>query len=361
VLRDSIAGILKSVLRSRGEGSRQIATDQPVPTLKSIGFDDFLAIDMPPRGILLDPILPERSLAMLYAPRGVGKTLLSLSIGLAVASGSPLLRWHSPRQRRVLYVDGEMPLVSLQERLRTISAGLSAVIPNDGFRVLAADNTENGLSIGLEDGQRAIDPLLTGVDLMILDNLSTLCTNRSESASDAWVPMQNWLLKLRRQSVAVLLVHHAGTNGRQRGTSRREDALDTVIALRRPEDYSPEQGARFELHYEKLRNRVDGDAAVPFEAKLEAISADETTGVRWIDCDLRPPVLKQAAQLFKDGLSVREVALTLRVSKTEAGRLRLRAVADGLLVSGHSDDQVRANGDDPAPWIAADHISPIQG
>ena len=360
MLRDSIAGILKVVLRAR-ESSRPIATNQPMPTLKSIGFDDFLAINMPPRGMLLDPILPERSLAMLYAPRGVGKTLLSLSIGLAVASGSPLLRWHSPRQRRVLYVDGEMPLVSLQERLRTISAGLSAVIPNDGFRVLAADNTENGLSIGLEDGQRAIDPLLTGVDLMILDNLSTLCTNGSESASDAWVPMQNWLLKLRRQSVAVLLVHHAGTNGRQRGTSRREDALDTVIALRRPEDYSPEQGARFEVHFEKLRNRVDGDAAVPFEAKLEAISADETTGVRWIDCDLRPPVLKQAAQLFKVGLSVREVALTLRVSKTEAGRLRLRAVADGLLVSGHSDDQVRANGHDPAPWVAADHISPIQG
>jgi hypothetical protein len=42
----------------------------------------------------------------------------------------------------------------------------------------------------------------------------------------------------------------------------------------------------------------------------------------------------QAAQLFKDGLSVREVAGTLRISKTEAGRLRLRAVADGLLVSG---------------------------
>jgi hypothetical protein len=28
-----------------------------------------------------------------------------------------------------------------------------------------------------------------------------------------------------------------------------------VIALRRPEDYSPEQGARFEIHFEKLRNR----------------------------------------------------------------------------------------------------------
>jgi hypothetical protein len=60
----------------------------------------------------------------------------------------------------------------------------------------------------------------------------------------------------------VLLIHHAGTNGRQRGTSRREDALDTLIALKRPEDYSPEQGARFEVHFEKLRNRVDGNGAV---------------------------------------------------------------------------------------------------
>ena len=126
---------------------------------------------------------------MLYAPRGVGKTLLGLSIGLAVASGTSLLRWSAPRPRRVLYVDGEMPIISLQERLRAISIGLEAEIPNDGFRVLAADQTENGISLGTEDGQHAIEPLLTGVDLLILDNLSTLCTTGSESASDAWVPI----------------------------------------------------------------------------------------------------------------------------------------------------------------------------
>jgi hypothetical protein len=102
--------------------------------------------------------------------------------------------------------------------------------------------------------------------------------------------------------------NHAGTNSRQRGTSRREDALDTVIALRRPEDYSREQGARFEVHFEKLRNRVEGDAAVRFEAKLDEISDDEANGIRWIACDLRPPVLKEAAALFQDGLTVREVA-----------------------------------------------------
>jgi putative DNA primase/helicase len=260
---------------------------------------------------------------------------LSLSIGLAVAGGASLLRWSAPRQRNVLYVDGEMPLVSLQERLKAISLGFSDEIPNDGFRILAADQVESGINLCDGEGQRSLEPLLHDVDLLIVDNLSTLCTSGSESASDAWVPMQNWLLKLRRQGVAVLLVHHAGTNGRQRGTSRREDALDTVIALRRPEDYSPEHGARFEVHFEKLRNRVDGDGAIPFEASIETVGGDGKEGVRWSSCDLTPPILKRATELFADGCTVREVAAILRVSKSEAGRLRVRALAEGLLAPEH--------------------------
>src|SRR3954454_8966232 len=239
--------------------SRSMVSEPMQHLLQAMGLNDFLNIELPAREMLLNPILPERSLAMLYAPRGLGKSWVALSIGLAVAAGDSLLRWSAPRQRNVLYIDGEMPLVSLQERLKAISLGLSDGIPNDGFRILAADQVESGINLCAEEGQRSLEPLLHDVDLLIVDNLSTLCTSGSESASDAWVPMQNWLLKLRRQGVAVLLVHHAGVNGRQRGTSRREDALDTVIALRRPEDYSSEQGARFEIHFEKLRNRVEGE------------------------------------------------------------------------------------------------------
>jgi hypothetical protein len=43
------------------------------------------------------------------------------------------------------------------------------------------------------------------------------------------------------------------------------------------------------------------------------------------------PMLKRATELFAEGLTVREVAATLRISKSEAGRLRLRALADGIL------------------------------
>ena len=199
------------------------------------------------------------------------------------------------------------------------------------FQNLSGRSRGRRINLGSEQGQRALDLLLEDVDLLILEVLSTLCTSGGESASDAWVPMQNWLLMLRRRGIAVLFIHHAGTNGRQRGTSRREDALDTVIALRRPEDYSPEQGARFEIHFEKLRNRVDSAGAVPFEASLESFTADGRDGIRWCSRDLVAPILKRAAALFADGLTVREVAAILRVSKSEAGRLRIQALDDGLL------------------------------
>jgi putative DNA primase/helicase len=294
--------------------------------LQPVGIKDFLALEIPARGMLLNPVLPEKSLAMLYAPRGIGKSWLGLSIGVAVASGSSLLKWEAPGPRRVLIADGEMPLADLQARLNSILLGLGVDVPNDRLRILAADNSEVGINLGSIEGQQAMEPHLDGVDLLILDNLSTLMTTGSEGASDSWLPMQNWLLRLRRKGISVLIIHHAGVNGRQRGTSRREDALDTVIALRRPADYSAEQGARFEVHIEKARTLV-GDGALPFEAMVEAFVCESgRAGVRWVARDLKPPVLYRAAELFRDGHTVRQVADLLGVSRSEAGRLRLKAV-----------------------------------
>ncbi len=39
----------------------------------------------------------------------------------------------------------------------------------------------------------------------------------------------------------------------------------------------------------------------------------------------------EAAELFDDGHTVREVATILRISKSEAGRLRQQAVEEGIL------------------------------
>jgi putative DNA primase/helicase len=309
----------------------RLTADQamPVPrhqTLQVVGIRDFLKRKIPAREMLLSPILPERSLSMTYSPRGVGKTWVLLSMGVAVASGTTLLRWSAPRPRNVLHVDGEMSVGSLQERLKDISNGLGVKTPtNERFRIVAADDTETGINLSTKEGQDSLEPLLRGVDLLQLDNLATL-TDCSENAGDAWVPIQDWLLKLRRRGISVAFAHHANIKGRARGTSRREDVLDMIMALRRPEDYSPEQGCRFEIHIEKLRHYAEG-ASAPFEASIESSGQG---GIRWSCCDLLAANLERAAELYAEELTVREVAKELGISKSNAQRLRKQAIEQGL-------------------------------
>jgi putative DNA primase/helicase len=58
---------------------------------------------------------------MIYAPREIGKTYVALSIAYAVATGGTIFGWQAPEPKRVLYIDGEMPSRSMQERLAQIS------------------------------------------------------------------------------------------------------------------------------------------------------------------------------------------------------------------------------------------------
>jgi len=48
--------------------------------------------------------------------------------------------------------------------------------------------------------------------------------------AESWLPVQHWLLRLRRSGKAVIIVHHAGKGRAQRGTSRREPQRTRLLA-----------------------------------------------------------------------------------------------------------------------------------
>ncbi len=75
------------------------------------------AAQLPKRETILDPILSQKSLALLYGPRGLGKTFFALGIAWAAASGGSFLNWRASRPHRVVYVDGEMAAVDMKRRL----------------------------------------------------------------------------------------------------------------------------------------------------------------------------------------------------------------------------------------------------
>src|SRR5262245_18650382 len=113
--------------------------------LKPIDIHDLLAKKINPREMVLDPVLPEKGLAMLYAGRGTGKTFVAVGMSYAVATGSTFLKWTAPKPRRVLHCDGEMAAVELRHRFAQEMES-SDVKPGPGMlNILTADLIEFGI------------------------------------------------------------------------------------------------------------------------------------------------------------------------------------------------------------------------
>lgn len=294
------------------------------PSLEITSVFDFIKRELPPREDILAPWLPVQGLTMIYAPRGIGKTHVALGIAYAVANGSTFLNWQAPKPRGVLYLDGEMPAALMQERLRAL-IGSKGEIPKAPFQLLTPDLQNGSMpDLATYQGQATLEPYLKGIGLIIVDNISTLCRNSKENEADSWLPVQHWALNQRAAGRSVLFIHHAGKGGHQRGTSKREDVLDTVISLKRPEDYNPKDGAVFQIHFEKARGFL-GDDAGGFEAQL--IIKENTH--EWLTRPIQPSIYEQVIDLKKQGLKQKEIAEKVNLDKSGVSRYIKTALQEG--------------------------------
>jgi MarR family len=120
--------------------------------------------------------------------------------------------------------------------------------------------------------------------------------------------------------------------GAQRGSSKKEDTLDTVIMLKRPADYLPEQAARFEIHFEKYRGPA-GDEVSAIEAVLAKDADGRSCSWRTVDEGTFDRVV---VALANDGLKPGEIAAELEIHKSNVSRHMKRARSLGLVVGGAS-------------------------
>lgn len=308
--------------------ARNFVVDVPAPS-KVIAIDAaaLLTADFPPRQMLLSPWLQSQSLSMIHAWRGVGKTHVALGIAYALASGGSFLEWRAETPVAVLYVDGEMPGAALKERVARIVTSADKEAEPGALRFVTPDLQRDGVMPNLleADGQAAIDAVIGEARVIVLDNLSCLVRGGKENEAEGWQPVADWALRQRAAGRSVLFVHHSGKNGQQRGTSKREDLLDTVIALKRPIDYRPDEGARFELHFEKAR-ALFGQDVTPIEVRLDA---DQHGRQVWAWKTAEGAADSQMIELSELGLSQAEIARELGVNRSTVLRRLRKAEDDG--------------------------------
>lgn len=301
----------------------QIATNlvermEARPELVAYGIRDFLAAEFPPREPLIEPILTRKSIGMIYGWRGIGKTHLQLHLAICAITGAPFFRYPVPHPFNVLLIDGEMPAAALQERIAQQLA-IVGMDPSGELRVLSYDLQEKGLpNLADPEQQHLFDPFLDGMDLIIADNLATLARGGKENDADSWQHVQAWALRQRAAGRSVLFIHHAGKGGMQRGTSAKEDVLDLVVQLKTPSDHEPDQGARFEVHFQKNRGFFGQDAE-PFECHL-------IDGERWDWINFADSIERQIEVLreMDPKISQSEIAREIGCHRSSVGRAMKR-------------------------------------
>ena len=297
--------------------------NSPIRTIDAVAL---MEQKLPPRKLIINPWLHERGLAMIYAARGVGKTFFALEMALGAATGTPFLGWHVEKPVRVLYIDGEMSMIDIQQRLLKMERGRRDQLP--GMINFITPEMQEGPPPDLSQPgwHRRLEPLVQEVDLIIVDNISTLCRSGNENDAESWQVVQLWAIQQKSAGRSVVFIHHAGKGGQQRGTSKREDVMDTVIALKRPEDYTAAQGARFEVHFEKARG-FSGDEAKSFVVQLQ----QEGDQYHWLCDKVAESQYEQAVGMLKNGMAQKDVSIELSVDKSTVSRWAGKAKIDGRL------------------------------
>lgn len=299
-------------------------------TAATVTASELQNLPITPREAILGKWFRQGDQGFIFAPRGVGKTWLSMLFAHTIATGGKAGPWEASKPRRVLYVDGEMALDLTQIRYRALSPTASENLMFLHHEVVF-ERTGKVLNLTSPIVQESLlrHAIENKIEVLILDNLSCLFSGVKENDADAWELILPWLLQLRRHRIAVVFVAHAGRNGFMRGTSRREDAAVWILSLSEPVEASTNTaGARFVARFTKCRNTPSEDApALEWQFQREGIDG---VSVKWTVAD--PLMIFRG--WIEEGLNTcSDLAAEMQVSKGQISKLARRAQSAGWLTT----------------------------
>lgn len=178
---------------------------------------------------LCEPLLAAGRVIALFSPAKTGKSLLTLEIAAAIATGRPVLGNPARPPRRVLYVDLENSLDDLRDRLTDLGYG-----PDDlgNLRYLSfpslptLDSATGGAHLLAIARQHE-------AALVILDTVSRVIGGEEDKADTFRALYRHAIMPLKAEGRAVMRLDHSGKQlGRgQRGSSGKADDVDAVWSL----------------------------------------------------------------------------------------------------------------------------------
>jgi RecA-family ATPase len=308
-----------------GQAEKNDAKDFPLP----ITLSNLMAAEIPPRNFIVDPIIKEKDMVEVVAAAGVGKTTFLTSLVAAIATGQTAFgRWPVREPKKVLLIDGEMTAEELRRKM-FVALQQYGIDANEVHNIayLSRDWGNIGFTdLSSPEARKQILYLAEEFDILAIDNLSCLINKGNENEVESFRPIRNLLLDLKSLGKTTISLHHTGKNGdRPRGTSTREDSMDTVIRLKKSDLHLATDGANFLLDFYKTR-AFFGDAGK--ELKFQYGEIDSIAC--WTVEETIDPRLAEVLELLKKGYKGIEIATALGISEGEVSKRKKKLIQLGL-------------------------------
>ena len=328
------------------------ATDKPAvqrgrtTKLKVISLGQLLRTDFPEREHLVFPWLRQGESAMIYAKPGVGKSMLVLSLALAVAGGGEMMGWQCREPRKVVFWDGEMYVDDIRARAAMLAKcipGLDLRSAETNLMFIARQHQNHRAKfpdIADEEGQEKVfaSAMKYDADLVVLDNLSTLAlTIEDENAAAEFNKVMGLLMRFKQANKACLLVHHSNKSGTDyRGSSKMATTFEAMLQLEAVNTIKSTKGAAFTLKWTKYRGERDKSMV-----NKDVWLGEDKQGVKGWQHEVSKA--DQAAQLVElvkslEYPSQKALAEALGVSEGQVSKLKKRAIALSLIKLNEWDD-----------------------
>lgn len=197
-----------------------------------IDWSEFWDADLDEQEWLLEPLFAQRRSHALYAGAKTGKSYLVLAACAALATGRAFLGKPAGEPIDVLYVDYEMTLEDLRDRLAEFGYGPDDDLSRLHYALLPSlpplDTEAGGLA--LRDAAVAV-----GAKFVVIDTTSRAIAGDENDADTLRAFYRHTGLLLKQALIGWMRLDHSGKDAAkgQRGTSAKNDDVDIVVRLER--------------------------------------------------------------------------------------------------------------------------------
>jgi len=176
---------------------------------------------------VVEKIIPEKAITLLFGRGGIGKTWLALQMGKAVAEGADFLNLET-KKATTIYIDFENPIAMLKERLEILGT-------SPDFYIWHLSNKTSPPKLDRKEWD--LYKRLPKDSILIFDTLRASQGGDENSSQDMAIVMER-LKMLREAGHTIILLHHTpkGNEAIYKGSTAILDLVDHALCLEKIKD-----------------------------------------------------------------------------------------------------------------------------